>query len=129
MKLIDTDIVIDHFHGHQATLDYFAETMVAGEILAISIVTLTELLSGMRSGEEKRTERLLAMFQLVDINEAIGRQAGVYLQQFRRSHHIELGDALIAATAAHLDAEMNTRNQKHYPMRDIAVVVPYKRGH
>lgn len=129
MKLIDTDIVIDHFHGHQAALDYFAETLAAGETLAISVVTLTELLSGMRSGEEERTERLLAMFHLANINAAIGRQAGIYLQKFRRSHYLELGDALIAATAAHLGAELNTRNYKHYPMTDIAVVAPYQRGH
>src|SRR3990172_8106104 len=48
MKLIDTDIVIDHFHGHRAALEYFAETLAGGEALAISVVTLAELTGGMR---------------------------------------------------------------------------------
>ncbi len=54
--------------------------------------------------------------------------AGAYLQQFRRSHHLELGDALIAAAAADASAELVTRNLKHYPMSDIRVLVPYERG-
>jgi hypothetical protein len=128
MKLIDTDIVIDHFHGHQAALDYFAETLAAGEILAISVVTLAELAGGMRPAEETRTERLLSLFTVVGVDEAIGRRAGAYLRQFRRSHNLELGDALIAATAASGGAEIITRNVKHYPMTDIRVTVPYERG-
>jgi predicted nucleic acid-binding protein len=43
MKLIDTDVVIDHFHGHAAALTYFANSLAAGEVLAISVVTLTEI--------------------------------------------------------------------------------------
>lgn len=129
MKLIDTDVAIDHFHGHQAAMGYFAETLAAGEVLAISVITLTELASGMRPGEEARTERLLSLFNVIDVNEVIGRQAAAYLRQFRRSHNLELGDALIAATAFHSGAELITRNLKHYPMTDIRVAVPYERGH
>jgi predicted nucleic acid-binding protein len=65
MKLIDTDIVIDHFHGHQAALEYFAEAIAAGETLAISVVTLAELTSGLRTGEETRTEHLLSLFTVM----------------------------------------------------------------
>ncbi len=128
MKLVDTDVAIDHFHGHQAAMDYFAETLAAGEVLAISVITLTELASGMRPGEEARTERLLSLFNVIDINEVIGRQAAAYLRQFRRSHNLELGDALIAATALQTGADLVTRNLKHYPMTDIRVVAPYERG-
>ena len=128
MKLVDTDVAIDHFHGHQAAMDYFAETLAAGEVLAISVITLTELASGMRPGEEARTERLLSLFNVIDVNEVIGRQAAAYLRQFRRSHNLELGDALIAATALQTGADLVTRNLKHYPMTDIRVVAPYERG-
>lgn len=128
MRLIDTDIVIDHFHGHAATLEYFAESLAAGEELAISVVTVAEVLAGLRPGEEERTERLLQLFSIQDVNEAIGRQASLYLRQFRLSHRLELGDALIAATALHHGAQLITRNLKHYPMTDITVVTPYERG-
>lgn len=128
MKLIDTDIVIDHFHGHAAALEFLEENLAAGETLAVSVVTLTEVIAGLRPGEEERTERLFQLFAVYDVNEVIGRQASVYLRQFRRSHGLELGDALIAATALHQRAELITRNLKHYPMTDITVVVPYERG-
>ena len=83
----------------------------------------------MRPGEETRTERLLKLFQILNVNKAIARQAGHYLQRFRHSHGIELGDALIAASAQEFDAEIITRNKKHYPMPDISITVPYERGH
>lgn len=128
MKLIDTDIAIDHFHGHRATLDYLAEQLTMGERLAVSVVTVTELLGGMRAGEETRTERLLALFNQVEVTEAIARRAAAYLRQYRRSHALELGDALIAATAAVTEATLVTRNRKHYPMPDIVLFTPYERG-
>jgi predicted nucleic acid-binding protein len=128
MKIIDTDIAIDHFHGHSAALDYFAENLAQGQILAISIVTLTEFMGGMRLGEEERSEGFLRLFSILDANEAIARRAAEYLRQFRASHRLELGDALIAATAAIHSAEIITRNRKHYPMQDIAISTPYERG-
>ncbi len=128
MKLIDTDIAIDHFHGHQPARDYFAEALAAGEVLAISVVTLTELTAGMRTGEETRTEKLLDLFVLLEVDEATGRMAGEYLREFGRSHHLELGDALIAASASISEAELIAGNLKHYPMTDIQVVSPYQRG-
>ena len=54
------------------------------------------------------------------IDEDVGRQAGAYLQRYRSSHAIEVADALIAANAIANNAELWTRNRKHYPMRDIS---------
>ncbi len=68
MKLIDTDVAIDHFHGHRAALEYFAEALAAGETLAVSVVTVAELGGGMRPGEEERTERLYGLFTVLEIN-------------------------------------------------------------
>ncbi len=126
MKLIDTDIAIDHFHGHQAAHDFFAETLAAGESLAISVVTLTELMAGMRPEEEAYTEKLLGLFVLLEVDEATGRKAGEYLREFARSHHLELGDALIAASAALSQARAHhaqyqtlpdERHQNHCPLQ------------
>lgn len=128
VKLIDTDVAIDHFHGHRAALDYLAEQLAAGETLAVSVVTLPELMGGMRPGEETRTERLFELFARLDVTEAVGRRAAEYLRLHRRTHALELGDALIAGTAAIAGAQLVTRNRKHYPMTDISVVTPYERG-
>jgi predicted nucleic acid-binding protein len=128
MKLVDTDIAIDHFHGQRAARDFFASVLDQGEPLVISVVTLTELLAGMRPDEEDLTEKLLALFTIIEVNQPISRKAGEYLREFSRSHNLELGDALIAATCSLTGAELVTRNGKHYPMKDIHVLVPYERG-
>lgn len=96
--------------------------------MAISVVTITEILTGMRPGEEQQTEKLLSLFKVLDVDEATSRQAGLYLRQFRKSHKLELGDALIAASAKLNGADIVTRNVKHYPMSDVSVVAPYQRG-
>ena len=128
MKLIDTDIAIDHFHGNKYAHEFFSKTLESGDALYISVVTLTELLAGMRSGEEELTERLVSLFTVIDVDNATGRKAGEYLRKYSRSHHLELGDALIAATATLMNAELVTRNVKHYPMADIRITIPYERG-
>ena len=128
MQIIDTDILIDHFHGHQAALNFLSQQVAQGETLAISVVSITEFSGGMRPGEELRTANLLKLFTILDLNETIAYQAGAYLRQFRASHKLELGDALIAATAKLNQATLVTRNLKHYPRPDITVIAPYQRG-
>jgi predicted nucleic acid-binding protein len=128
VKLIDTDVLIDHFHGHQAALDFITQQLLDGEPLAISVVTVTEFSGGMRPGEEERTQYLLSLFTILEVDQAIAWKAGEYLRQFRGTHRVELGDALIAATAQQAEAELVTRNIKHYPMPDLVILVPYERG-
>ncbi len=106
MKLIDTDVAIDHFHGHRQAFDYFEQTLAEGEILAMSVVSVTEILAGMRKGEQERTEKLFSLFAVIDIDEQIARKAGEYLNEFRLTKRVELGDALIAATAHVAGAEL-----------------------
>lgn len=128
MKLIDTDIAIDHFHGHRQAFEFLTQVLVEGEILAMSVVSVTEILAGMRTGEREKTEKLLNLFVLIDVDEQVARKAGEYLNEFRAEKQIELADALIAATASIAGAELITRNVKHYPMQDVQVIVPYERG-
>ena len=56
----------------------------------------------------------------VPIDLRIGQRAGDYLRQYSKSHHVELGDALIAATAAVHKLDLWTRSRRHFPMKDIA---------
>ena len=128
MKIIDTDILIDHFHNNKPALSCIRELSDADEQIAISVVTVAELLGGMRDGEEAKTERLLGLFDILSVDEAVSRHASIYLRKFRRSHRIDFGDAMIAATAFLYGAELLTRNIKHYPMTDILVTAPYERG-
>lgn len=129
MTIVDTDILIDLFHGNAKAFEFIASKLASDEETTISVVTLTELLGGMRSGEEEKTENLLDMFRVLHIDEAIGRKAAHYLRLYRRTHRIDLGDAFVAATAAYYEATVATRNARHYPMKDeILMLIPYERG-
>jgi predicted nucleic acid-binding protein len=128
MIVIDTDILIDHFHDSAAATAFVRDTLLSGETLVISIATVAEILAGMRDGEEDATNALLSLFQVYPADEGLARFAGAYLNQYAAREHIDLGDALIAATALVTRSELYTRNVRHYPMSDIIVKVPYQRG-
>ncbi|HMD31061.1 MAG TPA: PIN domain-containing protein [Candidatus Acidoferrales bacterium] len=55
----------------------------------------------------------------IPIDTEIGERAGDYLRECAKSHHVELGDALIAATASLHNLALWTRNRRHYPMKDV----------
>ena len=79
MKLIDTDIAIDHFHGHRETFEYFTQTLIDGETLAMSVVSLTEILAGMRAGEQEKTEKLFNLF----VNERCADRCSILAGKIR----------------------------------------------
>jgi predicted nucleic acid-binding protein len=85
-----------------------------------SPVSVAELWAGARPNEHDALNNLFRALTCIPIDEESGLQAGIYLQQYRRSHGVEVADALIAASALMNDAELWTRNRKHYPMKDIS---------
>lgn len=44
---------------------------------------------------------------------------------FGKSHGLLVPDAVIAATASILNARLVTRNAKHFPMKDLDLLVPF----
>ena len=119
--LIDSDILIEVSRGRDAGIvaewDSLARSQAA---LACSPVTVAELWHGARPREHKILQDLFAVLQCVPIDLEIGRRAGDYLRLFAKSHSVELGDALIAATASVHALELWTRNRRHYPMKGLA---------
>jgi predicted nucleic acid-binding protein len=124
-ELFDTDILIDHLHGLAASTDYLKTKLHAAVRVHVSVITISEIFAGLRAADKDRIEQLIALFSKREVSEDIARIAGGYLNEFSKSHHIDLGDALIASTAKVLGATLVTRNVKHYPMKDITVIVPY----
>ena len=126
--VIDTDILIDHFHGNIAATAFIEEILLSGKRLFVSVATVAEILAGIRPGEEEATEALLSLFDVYPADESLARIAGAYLNQYAATHRLDLGDALTAATAQMTGSELYTRNVRHYPMDDIVVKIPYQRG-
>jgi predicted nucleic acid-binding protein len=118
--LIDSDVLIEVLRGRdRAVLKQWDELGVSDAVLLCSPVTVAEIWHGARPKEFAVLEALFASLICVPIDLEIGRRAGEYLSRHHASHHVELGDALIAATAAVHGAALWTRNRKHYPMPEI----------
>ncbi len=125
VHLLDTDILIDFLRGRAEARAFLGRYEAATEPPVISVVSVTELWAGMRPGEESATGALLSALRKIPLSEEIALAAGNMLTTSRRSHGTELGDALIASTAAEIGATLITRNVKHYPMPAVTVLRPY----
>lgn len=118
--LVDSDILIEVLRGRDIKVARtWAHNVAAERPLFYSPVTLAELRHGMRTQEREPTERLFSCLLCVPIDMEIGARAGDYLHAFHRSHAVELGDSLIAATASIHHLELWTQNRKHFPMKDV----------
>ena len=119
--LVDSDILIEvsraQDDGVVARWDQLSRSDTP---LLCSPVTVAELWHGARPHEQQTLEALFAAINCIPIDTNIGIRAGEYLRQYAKSHHVELGDAFIAATVSLHNLQLWTRNRKHYPMKDIA---------
>lgn len=111
--LVDTDVLIWHLRGYpQATrrLDRL-------DALSLSAVTYLELLQGMRGKAElSALQRMLAVRKAVrlPLDETITERAVALMESLSSSHGLQMGDALIAATALQHRLTLLTGNVKHF---------------
>ena len=118
--LIDSDILIEVSRGRdKALVSRWTELGASDALILFSPVSAAELWAGARPAEHASLEALFEALVCVPADAAIGRRAGEYLRRYRKSHAVEPGDALIAATAMASGARLWTRNRKHYPMPEL----------
>src|SRR5579863_8141327 len=119
--LIDSDILIEVSRDRDARIRAAWNRLRDSDaVLVCSPVTIAELWHGARPQDHDLLARLFESFLCIPIDQAIGRRAGDFLKLYAKTHGVDLGDALIAATASLNDAQLWTRNRKHYPMKDVA---------
>ena len=118
--LVDSDILIEVSRGrNDSILAKWADLSSSDALILFSPVNEAELWAGARPTEYDSLEALFSALACAPANAAVGRRAGDYLRRYRKSHSLELGDALIAATAVAHNAMLWTRNRKHYPMQEL----------
>ena len=123
--LIDSDILIDHLRKERKALDFLDTEIEKGRLLFLSVISRAEVYAGIRKGEEEIVSGLFVIITPINVDAAIADKAGEYLRKYSKSHALNIGDAIIAATAGEMELSLVTRNVKHYPMKDIAVLKPY----
>jgi predicted nucleic acid-binding protein len=119
--LTDSDILIEVSRGRdKAIVSQWLELGQSDALILYSAVSAAELWAGARPAEHAALDALFDALLCVPTDAAVGRRAGEYLRRYRKSHAVELGDALIAASAVERGAALWTRNRKHYPMPELA---------
>ncbi|OGA10665.1 MAG: hypothetical protein A2W68_02165 [Betaproteobacteria bacterium RIFCSPLOWO2_02_64_14] len=111
--LVDTDVLIWHLRGlAQAT-----QRLDAIPKLTISAITYLELLQGMRSKAElSAVQKSLELrhAERLPVTPAITERAVALMETLALSHGLQVGDALIAATALEHNLALLTANTKHF---------------
>ena len=115
--LVDTSVLIDHLRGDARAVDLLAEhARAADEIWSVTPVR-TEILAGLRRGEERATRALLDSLQWLSVTVEVADRAGALAARYLASHrNIDTIDYLIAASAEILGARLLTQNVRHFPM-------------
>jgi predicted nucleic acid-binding protein len=111
--LVDTDVLIWHLRGYpQAT-----RRLDALDALMLSAVSYLELLQGMRNKAELMAVKTMLQRRaasVLPVSEAITHRAIALMESLTLSHGLQMGDALIAATALDHALPVLTANVKHF---------------
>lgn len=122
--LLDSDFLIDHLRGVAAARSFFDQ--LDGDLF-VSVITVTELCSGIRSTRhQSATDALLKLTTVIPVDDSIAKRAGQIRAQYRQSQGTSTPDALIAATAEQLNANLVSFNRRHFPMISN-LLIPYER--
>lgn len=112
--IVDTDIVIDFFKGEENAITLFRSDI---DKIHFSAVTVAEIYAGVRNKkEESEIERFFSVFPVIGVDALIAKIAGKLVNQYRKSHNVEIPDAIIAATCIASETGLRTLNIRHYPM-------------
>lgn len=114
---VDADVLIGVLRDAPGANRSVAEARLRDPRLLSVAPVRTEILRGMRPGEEAATAGLLNIVEWVSVDVALADRAGELGREYWQSHQgIEIVDLLLAAAAERFGARLLTRNVRHFPM-------------
>jgi predicted nucleic acid-binding protein len=121
--LLDTTLILDHAHGYPPAMELLRRLYEEGAELFTCDVVRCEALSGGSDEHLAVVSRLLEPLDYVATDPtAAGRAGEARLRRHRSGGKLGLGDALIAAVAAGLDATVVTRNRPDFERQGAPVL-------
>lgn len=126
MLVLDTDVLIDVQRGHAAALGWFATLTVLPSVPGFVVM---ELIQGAKNIRQVREVlRMTAPLPMIWPTSTDCQRALMDFTTFHLSDGLGLLDAVIAAVAVGLSAELCTFNEKHYGVvPGLVTLRPYKR--
>ena len=121
MFLVDTDVIIDVLRGFKGSKEFLLK--IAQEGIAISTITVAEVISGKESKDTVKREKILRFlrnFEIIPLTTEISIVAG----EIRRDYDIGIGDAIIAATALNSGMTVVTGNVKLVKVKGLRILKP-----
>ncbi|MSS71861.1 MAG: type II toxin-antitoxin system VapC family toxin [Candidatus Latescibacteria bacterium] len=111
-KVFDSNILIYHLNGKLTETAQEMMEQAIGEGACISVITRIEILGWQGQSEEalRRTKNFLDQFEEQSLSAEIVDKC-IALRQGRR---LKIPDAIIAATALHLNLPLVTRNTEDF---------------
>jgi predicted nucleic acid-binding protein len=113
MMLVDTDVLIWHLRGYPNATRRLDELGA----LTLSAVTYLEVLRGIRNKAELVAVKKMLQHRaatVLPVSEAITQRTIGLMESLTLSHGLQMGDALIAATAIEHQLPVLTANVKQF---------------
>ncbi|MBI4470108.1 MAG: PIN domain-containing protein [Acidobacteria bacterium] len=123
--LLDTNILIDvitNRKGHGALLE---QLLAERNLLATCAIIVSEVYTGMRSSEERKTEALMESLEFLPTTYEIASHAGILRRDLaRKGRTLSLADTTIAAVALAYNCVLITQNAKDFSIPNLQLRVP-----
>ena len=120
--LLDTSVIIDALNQKRGRWQLLGSLVEAGDTLACSVVTLTEIYAGVRPRELELTERFLERLEHYELDSHLARYAGLLKNEWaNKGRTLGIVDLIIASTAIAHNLQLLTDNVKDFPMPQLAL--------
>lgn len=124
MVMVDTDIIIWILKGNDDIKSKFRDiTNQTDGLMFLTPIQIAEIYAGIRENERVSTEIFLDSFIVLTVDGKTGKLAGEFVNKYKKSHNVLIGDAIIAAVTKLHGLKLWTLNKKHYPMLEMNELV------
>lgn len=110
--VLDTNILIEILKNNTLIVSAFHQT---SSKFAISSITAMELYYGARDKKElQELKKFITFFDTIELDSTISTTATSLIENYAKSHNLNIPDALIAATALRCNYPLWTLNVKDF---------------
>lgn len=120
--LLDTTLLVDHVLGRHGAPEVVERLFGETGDLYVCDAVVAEALSRGTDAEVAIMERLIRALEYVATTPAAASEAGALRRSASRTSPRQLGDALIAAVAADIDAVVVTRTPSDFERLGVGVL-------